>query len=203
MITDRIIDGSNDTITAQMETGLSNVLVNVRRRSDGFYLDWADDTFKASGWTTQNAAMTEVGSTGQYERALLLSNVLNLILDDVYIITVSHVTSRYSPQIGELKAGDWVSNLDAPISDTALETTAQAIKAKTDTIDFAKLLSLLGVNRRILNTVHDANGNLLSAIIRGYANATDAQNNTNYTIELTVTGTALSGFQNTLLEVEL
>jgi hypothetical protein len=49
-------------------TGLT-VVVAVRRGSD--YLDFADGTFKASGWTTRQAAMTEVSaanSPGRYER---------------------------------------------------------------------------------------------------------------------------------------
>jgi hypothetical protein len=221
MITDRIIDGSNDTITAQMETGLSNVLVEVRRRSDGFYLDWNDDTFKVSGWTTKNAVMTEVGTTGQYERALLLANVVNLTPDDVYVITVIHSTSQYSPQIGELKAGDWVTpivnNLDAPISQAALETSMQAVKDKTDrmvfdsrsgpgnilaAVDFTPVLALLGVNRRIKDVVHDSDGNLLSATVCGYETAADAQNDENPILTIAVTGTALAGFQNSLLEVD-
>jgi hypothetical protein len=162
----------------------------------------------------QNAAMTEVGATGQYERALLLSNVLNLTPDDVYVITVTHATSVYSPQVGELKAGDWVDNIDAPISQAALETTAQDIKTQTDKmafdrdgliyalVDFTPILALLGVNRRIKDVVHDTDGNLLSATVCGYANSADAENDENPIITISVTGTAALGFQSALLEVE-
>jgi len=51
------------------ETG-ATVLVAIRRISDGFYLDWDDDTFKSSAWTTRQIAMTEVDATdseGVYE----------------------------------------------------------------------------------------------------------------------------------------
>ncbi len=43
------------------------VTVAIRRASDGYYLDWNDSTFKASGWTTQNGSMTDLG-TGHYQR---------------------------------------------------------------------------------------------------------------------------------------
>lgn len=37
--------------------------VGVRRASDGYWWDWNDSTFKAAGWTTRLAAMTETGTT--------------------------------------------------------------------------------------------------------------------------------------------
>jgi hypothetical protein len=177
MVTDRIIDGSNDTITAQMETGLTDVLVNVRRRSDGFYLDWSGNTFKASSWTTKSASMSEVGTTGQYERVFSLSTVTNMVANDVYIVTVTSATSDLSPQIGELKAGDWVSWIN-------------------------DLVSILSVNRRIKNVVHDAAGNLISATVCRYETASDATNDVDPIITVTVAGSALAGFQSTLLEIE-
>jgi hypothetical protein len=41
------------------------------------YLDFADDTYKSSGWTTRQAAMTDL-SGGLYRRALDLSAITNL-----------------------------------------------------------------------------------------------------------------------------
>ena len=38
--------------------------VELRRSSDGFYLDFNDDTFKSSGWTTRKAALTDLGGLG-------------------------------------------------------------------------------------------------------------------------------------------
>jgi hypothetical protein len=46
-------------------------LVALRRVSDSLYLDFTDGVFKASGWTTRQAALAAVGSApGHYERAL-------------------------------------------------------------------------------------------------------------------------------------
>ncbi len=41
--------------------------VQLRRTSDGFFLDWSDDTFKNSGWTTLDGPLTDLGG-GQYQR---------------------------------------------------------------------------------------------------------------------------------------
>jgi hypothetical protein len=221
IFTDHIMDYSFPTIMAKMESGLTNVLMNVRRRSDGFWLDFSDDTFKSSGWGVQDAPMTEVGTTGQYERMLLLGNVLNLTPDDSYVVTIHSATSTFSPQIGEYIAGQWVSPimnyLDAPVSQAALEDTAQEILGDTSrmifdsrsgpgnilaVVDWTMVLSMLGVNRRIKDVVHDTDGNLLSATVCGYANASDAQDDINPTITIAVTGEALLGFQSGLLEVE-
>lgn len=44
-------------------TGSSNLRVQIRRASDGYFLDFNDATFKASGWTTRQATLTEVSSS--------------------------------------------------------------------------------------------------------------------------------------------
>lgn len=42
------------------KTGLSDVQAAIRRKSDNFHLDFSDGLFKASGWTTQFLACSEV-----------------------------------------------------------------------------------------------------------------------------------------------
>lgn len=44
-------------------TGSSNIRVDIRRDTDGYFLDFNDSTFKASGWTTRQATPSEVSST--------------------------------------------------------------------------------------------------------------------------------------------
>jgi hypothetical protein len=220
-MSERNYENYPETVTAVMETGLTDVTVSVRRRSDEFFLDFSDDTFKPSGWTMQKASMTELETSGQYERQILFGNVLNPSPDDEYVITVESPTSLASPQVGEVKAGQWVSlianSLDAPVSQAALEETAQEILGDTSrmifdsrsgpgnilaVVDWTMVLSMLGVNRRIKDVVHDTDGNLISATVCGYANASDAQDDINPTITIAVTGEALLGFQSGLLEVE-
>lgn len=72
--------------------GKTDIKVDVRRVSDGMFFDFADSTFKGSGWTTRQATMTEVDSTNapgvyQYtlDTALLPSN------DEVYAVVVDQV----------------------------------------------------------------------------------------------------------------
>ncbi len=43
-------------------TGSTNIRVDIRR-DDGLFFDFADSTFKSSGWTTRQATATEVSST--------------------------------------------------------------------------------------------------------------------------------------------
>jgi len=43
--------------------------VAIRQISTGYYLDWADDTFKVSGWTTKYAVLSEL-ERGHYQRLL-------------------------------------------------------------------------------------------------------------------------------------
>lgn len=58
------------------ETGLTTV-VAIRDTLSGWYLDFSDQTFKAAGWTTKKAAMTELGN-GFYNRDLDLTLITNL-----------------------------------------------------------------------------------------------------------------------------
>jgi hypothetical protein len=46
-------------------------------------------------------------------------------------------------------------------------------------VDLARVLGLSDENKKILNTVYDANGNLLSALVKLYSSATDFTNDTN------------------------
>jgi len=51
-------------------TGKTDILVRVRRGSDGQYLDWDDLAFKSAGWVELNKTMTEVdavNAAGVYE----------------------------------------------------------------------------------------------------------------------------------------
>ena len=48
------------------------------------YLDFSDNTFKTSGWATQNASMSEVGR-GHYTRSLDLSLITALVLGNVMV----------------------------------------------------------------------------------------------------------------------
>ena len=55
-------------------TGLSPVVALRRATTAGSYLDWADGTFKTSGWTVKFAAMNEA-ERGHYVRTLDLATV--------------------------------------------------------------------------------------------------------------------------------
>ena len=64
------------TGNAGPETGLA-VVVALRDTLSSDYLDFSDNTFKAAGWTTKKAALTELGN-GFYNRNLDLTGITNL-----------------------------------------------------------------------------------------------------------------------------
>lgn len=81
-------------------TGLSDVYLRIRRDSDGYYYDFADDTFKASPGSIQ-VAMTEVDATnlaGVYRWNFDLSSVTNEVENDVYHFRVTCSSAVNVPQ---------------------------------------------------------------------------------------------------------
>lgn len=267
-----------EPIVVLLEEDLEGVLLNIRRASDNFYLDFADNIFKDSGWTTleqrMDAMPNPVYHRRQYQTVFKIRKIENKQHDDVYFLEVNCAHSALTPIIGEIHQGWWVTMIELIPSlpnlvwsyttrtltsfGTLAATVATAVWGSTtrtltsfgslvsDIVhdiwsatertlssfgtlindvdvqltsshgsgtwrqtnisdleaDVKKVLMLLGKNKRILNVVHDTDGNLLSATVRGYLNATDAQNDENQVIEINVTGTALAGFQTGLLEVE-
>lgn len=94
-------------------TGATDLFVRVRR-GDGEYLDWADDTFKAAGWTTLDELLVEsdaANAPGVYEvtGGLDTGAITNPNADDNYLIIPSQspgVTATLPPP-GEIKVGQW------------------------------------------------------------------------------------------------
>ena len=62
--------------------------VEVRRTSDGSYLDFADSTFKVAGWTTKQGALVDLGG-GCYQRTLDLA-AIGAVVKDV-LVAIFHV----------------------------------------------------------------------------------------------------------------
>lgn len=135
-----ILDDSLATLT-----GKTDILVWIRRQSDGLTYDWNDSTFKAYGsCTTPRQTMTEVDATnypGQYRRAWTAPSA-----DDVYEVTVDQspgTDAANVPQIGEIRVGGWIDDIDAAISSRAapgdaMDLVAGAVDAAaiaTDAID--------------------------------------------------------------------
>lgn len=62
------------------------------------YLDWDDNTFKTSGWTTKNAVMSEIGG-GHYQRSLSMV--------DISAVAGSYFTAEYKVDDGgSIKGAD-------------------------------------------------------------------------------------------------
>jgi hypothetical protein len=131
-------------------TGKTDLYVNVRRDSDGFFYDWNDNTFKSSGWTTLNKLLTEISATnapGVYyvSGGFDTSAIVSKATDDSYQVIPLQTpgTDARLPGPIEIKEGDFVDDIDAAISSRA--APGAAMDLVTDAVD-AAALATTGVN---------------------------------------------------------
>ena len=117
METTRIQNGQTERIEALIldksgnpVTGLSNVLLTIRRTSDDYRLDFFDNTFKASGWTTRQKVMTELDATND-AGVYCYDFDTGGFADDTYQMRVECANGDNVPQTGELKAGGYVDHI--------------------------------------------------------------------------------------------
>jgi hypothetical protein len=128
-------------------TGKTDILLQVRRVSNGQFLDFADMTFKAAGWTTRRQAMSEVSAAnepGVYFYDLATASITNPVADDTYELMVVQSPGtdvKNLPQVGEIKTGIWVDSIAAIETKTAplpaapaSEPNVDAVEAKVDTV---------------------------------------------------------------------
>lgn len=101
-------------LSGQPLTGKTDVVVAIRRRSDGLTYDWSDSTFKAFGaCTTPRLSMSEIDAVnypGQYEATFTAPDA-----DDIYQVTVDQsprVDAGNVPQPGEIRVGAWASTIE-------------------------------------------------------------------------------------------
>lgn len=95
-------------------TGLTTVVVSLQRTSDGHFLDFSDDTFKATGWTTRQQQMNEVSAalaSGEYYYDLVTGDLVNPAVDDTYMVRVEETggTAVNVPLVGEIKVDQWAA----------------------------------------------------------------------------------------------
>lgn len=175
-----LFDDSNVAITG----GAASTSLKIRRGSDGYLLDWNDTTFKNAAWTTLATTFTEIDATnvaGYYKKS---SVNISGWTDGWYQVIAGYTGSPKRNAVAEwlIKGGKLVEqrtadNLDAAVSLTALETTAQSIKTKTDTIlwtDVTRLLGLTLDNAVEDDVVRDGSGNKTSSILYHYSSAANA-----------------------------
>lgn len=123
MTSERIQTGAIEPIVVlvmswlnQPLAGKANIMLSVRRQSDGKYLDWDDMHFKngVGGPTQLYQPLAEVHATrsaGEYQYPFDTSEIVNPIADDTYEARVEEVGSDDAsnlPQIGELKVDGWL-----------------------------------------------------------------------------------------------
>jgi len=125
--------------------GVTDIKVYLWRTSDAKIYDWADDTFKASGWTTLKQALTELDATnrkGWYrldntshpDGLLDTSAFTNAVADDTYVVTVIQdggLDAGNVPQTSELQVGSYLKYLNeyvsVPATPAEVNTQCQAV----------------------------------------------------------------------------
>lgn len=172
--TERIIVSALDEDNAYL-SGLSDVLIQIQRKSDGYFFDFDDSIFKVSGWVTKQQAMSELsGLSGNYYYDFVIPNT-----NETYFIRITSATADNSPWDDEIK-----------IVNTDFDTINS---------DLLRLLGLCKENQRISSPVYNSRGLLTSAIIKTYESASDCESDINalatYTVTATYSGTEMQSYK--------
>jgi len=186
--TERFIVTALD-VSGDFITGLSDVLIEIQRTSDDYYLDFDDNTFKSSAWTTRQETMTELDATNS-AGAYFYDFDTSGFSDDEYFLRGTSVTAKNSPYEGYLNVGGFVDNIDVALS---------TIKTETDKIKY--ILGLTQENYRLSSPVYDANNQLISATIKTYPTAIDCTNDTNALASYSMTSTYNASAEMTAYKV--
>lgn len=96
----------------------TDIKVQIRRVSDGYYLDWDDFNFKTGASVVQLlnplSEVSSLYSPGEYQGFFNTGSIVNSVDNDVYEIMVRQDGSFDAsnlPQTGEIKVGHWVDQL--------------------------------------------------------------------------------------------
>lgn len=89
-----ILDGNGNPVTGQ------TVSLKVQRVSDDAVLDFSDNRFKFSGWTTKLATMSYQTEGEYYTRTISPDSATNT--QTAYVLIVSNDDSTYADQQAEL-----------------------------------------------------------------------------------------------------
>jgi len=119
--------------------------IEIQRKSDGNYLDFNDNTFKSSGWTTRQQDMSEL-DTANSPGAYFYDFDTSGFSDDEYFIRVDTPDAFNSPAEGYLKVGDFIDNIDTTISSRSSHSaddvwTSNASGVGRTLTDFGTLIS--------------------------------------------------------------
>ncbi|MCZ6602491.1 MAG: hypothetical protein O6952_05750 [Planctomycetota bacterium] len=118
MVTERYRSGATIPFTSEEQidlagvalSALGDVLVRIRRFSDGQFYDFDDDTFKAAAHVDIDLTLVAIATMpGFYEGEWDTSLITNEVADDQYLIEINSVTSATRRAIGMAYLGDFVA----------------------------------------------------------------------------------------------
>lgn len=111
--TERVFAMASDS-SGNSVTGLTDVKLEIYRKSDGKYFDFNDSTFKSSGWTTRQGVMTELSaslSPGVYYYDFDTTSHTSQYVEETFLMTMTSTTAVNDPTYGELKVGGYVDQI--------------------------------------------------------------------------------------------
>ena len=207
------VAGLNDLSIADIQTALINQGYTVVRAGNLDNLDVAVST--RSSHDAEDVRIEMDAS----------SIDLNQILFDIASlnnVSIVGIQTALTNQGYTVVRADNLDNLDTTVSSRASEANAtinkDAIIAEIDAnelkidgiqVDINTLLekvctigALVHNNSEVVNQIHDTNGNLISAVVRGYSNATDLEAQTSVIREFNVTATFDSNQLNTFYRIK-
>jgi hypothetical protein len=145
-------------------SGLTDVILQIKRKSDGFFLDFSENIFKGSGWTEKTKQLEELNNMpGTYFYDFDTDGLQN----DNYFIRVTSITADNSPWEGELKVGGII---DEVVTKSDLNEVKETL---------ARILGLSKENQKIVSPIHNSKGLLTGATIKIYSSASDCNNDVN------------------------
>jgi hypothetical protein len=98
-----VTDSFGDPVSGQ------TIRCAVQRGTDGYFLDFSDQTFKASGWS-QRLFILSYDTVGEYYSTVITIDQATLVSSD-YVITVSNDSALYGDHQSEVVNWDSLSNL--------------------------------------------------------------------------------------------
>lgn len=173
-----IIEALITDVNNAVLTGLTDIKIDCRRKSDGKLIDWNDFTFKSSGWTTRQLALTETDATneaGWYRYSFNTGSIVSPVANDVYTVTVrqtSLTNASNVPQFGVIRTGSFVDTIAANLVTKTAYVTGTASAGAAQSITLAGLSSVDQFYRFCLVEITGGTGAGQSRVILNYVGST-------------------------------
>jgi hypothetical protein len=122
------------------QSGLTDVVLEIWRKSDGKYFDFDDQTFKSVGWTTRQGPMTELNATyspGVYYYDFDTTTYSARYTEEGYFFRATSVVNSGLPIEGILRVGGFVDQIG--VFEGGVRGGSEGMK-RTEMVNLAKMV---------------------------------------------------------------